>query len=227
MRPEIRLRTCRKLENARRGNFDKTLVAKQFSPLTALLAGATRATIDLMGHDRALRTSFRRLFIFFIATLQLFGGVIFFSYFTNPQAQPIDARQQFFIISTLAIYLIGFVGSIVIWVRPIAGIWISIIHQAFQVPFFVIPSLHYILGSYVNLLLFVTWSNDNPAHQLGFDLSIITIQSLISWLNVQPGTTYYGFNAIAVGSLVFLLALLFEADHAPLADPQAAITTKI
>ena len=46
-------------------------------------------------------------------------------------------------LGTLVIYLLGLVGSILIWLSRRAGVWPSLVHQILIVPVFFIPGAFY------------------------------------------------------------------------------------
>ncbi len=104
------------------------------------------------------------------------------------------------------IYLLGLVGSILIWLSRRAGLWLSFVHQLLIIPVFFIPGVFYwVMGDGLAIAA-VVWHTDASS---GFTTVFnFGSNSLVSVLNKMADASYYGVNIFALICAVYLNRLL-------------------
>jgi hypothetical protein len=89
----------------------------------------------------------RRFFLTIVTISQLFGALFAFSYFDETLKQTplstLGPMQQLATLGTVVIYLLGLVGSILIWLSRRAGLWLSLLHELIIIPVFFIAGVFY------------------------------------------------------------------------------------
>lgn len=149
----------------------------------------------------------RRLFLSIITISQFFGAVLTFAYFDEASKQSplstLGTLQAFSVGVTMLVYLLGLIGSMLIWLSRRAGLWLSLIHQLVMIPIFFMPAYFWVMGDALSIAAVVwkTGSNIGFAVQFNFSTS-----SLVDVLNARTGTatSYYGANIFALICAVYL-----------------------
>jgi hypothetical protein len=161
------------------------------------------------GEGRVLR----RPFLILITISQLVGvlltlGVGILQILRAPQ--PASSVQRTDLAIAALIYLPALIGSILIWARAKAGLWLSLAHQIFIVPVVVLPSVFtYAMGDAANVAVAV-----GTGTKIDYRLAVNFGGNLLPQLQPSPGAlNYYGVNLTALICALYLIALQW-----PLAD---------
>ena len=152
----------------------------------------------------------RRSFLTVITISQLFGALFAFSYFDETLKQTplstLGTMQQVATLGTLAIYLLGLVGSILVWLSRRAGLWLSLVHQILIIPVFFIPGVFYwVIGDGLAVAAVVWQTGTATSFTVAFNFGS---NSLVSALGATDGASYYGVNIFALICAVYLNRLL-------------------
>jgi hypothetical protein len=148
----------------------------------------------------------RRIFLTIVTISQLFGALVAFSYFDEALKQTpfstLGPLQKFIIGGTILIYLLGLVGSILIWLSRRPGIWLSLIHQLLLIPVFVIPNVFFwVLGDAVAVAVVVWWTAAGPSLNVLFNIGT---GNLLQVMQPIAGVSYYGVNIFALICALYL-----------------------
>lgn len=148
----------------------------------------------------------RRVFLTIITITQLFGALLFFSILDTALKQtPISAMdmlQKSLIGIAILIYLLGLIGSILIWLSKRAGIWMSLLHQLPLIPLFIVPGgIYWVLGDAFSIAAVIWQAGSAFNFNLLFNLGDT---SLLDALKPMADKSYYGVNIFALICAVYL-----------------------
>ena len=148
----------------------------------------------------------RRIFLSIITITQLFGAILAFAYFDEALKQTplrtLPPMQLFFAGVTMLTYLLGLVGSILIWLSRRAGLWMSLIHQLVMIPVFFIPGAYFwVMGDVLSVAAVVSQTGANTHFNVQFNFGT---NSLLTVLGANAATSYYGVNIFALICAVYL-----------------------
>ena len=176
----------------------------------AMTDSAVRA-IDLPAlfariRERGRSDVLRRPFLILI-TISQFLGVLLTVGVGSVQllrAPAVGADQIIDFAFLAVIYVFALAGSILIWARRRAGIWLSLAHQIFVIPVLVIPNgFTYAMGDAVNVAFAV-----GTGAKLDYRLALNVGGNMSPQLQPAPGELiYYGVNLTALLCAVYLIAL--------------------
>jgi hypothetical protein len=147
-----------------------------------------------------------RLFLSVIAVAQLFGALLAFATLDaiskQTPAATLNRAQLVFLAVLVLVYLLGFLGSILIWVRRQAGLWLSLIHQILLVPIVLIPGvLFYVFGDALSFAVVASKAGDNLS--FGFSFNIATTK-VFTVARQTAGGSHYGVNLFALICALYL-----------------------
>ena len=147
-----------------------------------------------------------RLLIYSIATSQLFGAIwAFASVDARVKQAPLSglgATEIFFLAITIAVYLLGLVGAISILAGKRWGFSLSVIHQIVLIPVILIAnSFRWILEDAASLVAFAVQKADSIGGQL---VGTLGTYDILSTMQPQPETNYFGINLIALFFAIYL-----------------------
>lgn len=148
----------------------------------------------------------RRLFLTIITISQFFGAVLTFSKVDEvlklTPLSTLDTLQKSFIVVPILIYLLGLIGSILIWLSRRPGIWLSLIHQLLLIPLFIIPDVFFwVLGDAVSIAVVTWWTAAGPSFNVLFNVGT---GSLLQLMRPIAGISYYGLNIFALICALYL-----------------------
>lgn len=148
----------------------------------------------------------RRIFLTIITISQLFGALVVFSFFDATLKQTpfstLGPLQKAVVGVSILIYLLGLVGSILIWLSRSAGIWLSLIHQLLLTPVFIISGVFFwVLGDAISVAVVVWWTAGGPSLNVLFNIGTGNLMQVM-----QPiaGVSYFGVNIFALICAVYL-----------------------
>ncbi len=156
----------------------------------------------------------RRYFLLIIAILQVVGAVLLFTRLAEllrqGQLGQFAPSEKLVFGAFALIYLLGLIGSILIWMGRSGGVFASLVHQLCLVPVFILPGVFaYAMGDGVSLVLVMVRSGTGTVFTLN---GSIGTASMLGVLNLAPATSYYGANLVA---LICAAYLILAPRHAP------------
>ena len=181
-----------------------------------------------------------RFLAYAIAISQLLGGFYAFSYFdtifTATPFATLDPTAKFWFVVSIAIYLSGVVGALLLFAAYRAGYTLSILHQIVLIPVIVLmgqiaaapndstaaaqwQAFNYAAEDAASIAIVVydgeisnkvetsSQTSISASHEVGVGaVATLGSSSILAQLNPRPGFNYYGANIIALLSVFILFA---------------------
>ena len=155
-----------------------------------------------------------RLFLYIIATSQLVGALLIFGPLDAQLKQTplanFSAIQVFLWGVIVVVFLLGAVGSILIFSGNRMGLYLSILHQILLLPVIRTPDGYlWVMQDAASVVLFIS----EKASQFGFS-AIFTVGSvnIMQTLRPEPDTSYYGVDILALAFAAYLALVRNRAD---------------
>ena len=153
-----------------------------------------------------------RLILYVLTTSQILGGIQAFSIFDAQLRQApvstLDTAQTIFLGIAILVYLLGFIGAILILAGTRGGFTLSALHQLLLIPVVVNP------GHFVWVLedfgYFVVFLLHRAGEWTGQYVFVFGISGITAVLQPAPDTGYFGVNFVAVLFLISLLVIKRE-----------------